>query len=254
MSAHGPDTASKRQVAEDAAGEYVLPSPPRGQRAPLTASAPSGAARPLDAAGVATAIGARFQVQADSLEGLLAEVRGRLEHLDAAIAEDSRAQLKGAVRELGEVVGWCAALQESLADEAARAARGEEPLDLPALCQQVVAASESEEPIHVIAQRPVTCWGQRRATRRLIEQALALVSARTGGRGLRCVEIDWQGDAPVLRIRSQGEPGSELSSEQVGAFRAAAEGAQVRVAPDEHGPGGAGLLLTLADSADAAAP
>lgn len=254
MRADSSDKVSVREDVDVASGEYVLPAPPRGQRAQLTTSGAVASARPAAAGGVATAIGARMQVQVESFDGLLAEVRSRLERLDAAIAEDSRAQLKGAVREVGEVVDWCHALQESLRAETARAVAGEEPLDLPALCQQVVAVCDAAAPVHVIAHRPVTCWGKRAPTRSLIERALDLVAARTGGRGLRCLEIDWQDDVPVLRVRSQGEPGGDLRPEVVSAFRDAAARAGAVVAPDEHGPGGAGLLLRFVQSADAAAP
>jgi|GEM_PF-2795986 len=254
MRAQGTGEISTRQSVDLEGAGYVLPAPPRSQRAELTATRGGEPAGSADGGGVAAAIGERLQLQVQSLDGLLSEIRDRLQLLDAAIAEDSRAQLKGAVREICEVVGWCEAAQQGMRAETARAASGQEPLDLLALCQQVVAARDAEEPIHVIAHRPVTCWGERAPTRLLIERALALVAARTGGRGLRCLEIDWQEHAPTLRVRSQGEPGGELPPETVAAFRAAAARAGARVAPDEHGPGGAGLLLRFEHSADAAAP
>jgi hypothetical protein len=254
MRAQGTGEISTRQSVDLEGAGYVLPAPPRSRRAELTATRGGEPAGSADGGGVAAAIGERLQLQVQSLDGLLSEIRDRLQLLDAAIAEDSRAQLKGAVREICEVVGWCEAAQQGMRAETARAASGQEPLDLLALCQQVVAARDAEEPIHVIAHRPVTCWGERAPTRLLIERALALVAARTGGRGLRCLEIDWQEHAPTLRVRSQGEPGGELPPETVAAFRAAAARAGARVAPDEHGPGGAGLLLRFEHSADAAAP
>lgn len=255
MNAHSADPTSSGRGVDAAGLDYVLPAPPRSLRVPLTpprAGATAGAAE--RGGGVAAAIGGRLLVQVESLAGLLTEVQDKLQRLDAAIAEDSRAQLKGGVRQVGEVVEWCAALQQSLAVEAARAAAGEEPVDLSALCQQVVAAGEAAEPIHVIATRPVVCWAQRAPMRRLLEAALALVAARTGGRGLRCLEIDWRDDVPVLRVRSQGEPGGELAPEVVATFRDAVERAGAQVVPDEHGPGGAGLVLRFPASAAATAP
>ncbi|MCK5943868.1 MAG: hypothetical protein KAI24_17925 [Planctomycetes bacterium] len=237
----------RNQVLDPETGSYVLPAPPRGHRDQLVTDTPQqpGAAM-LATAEAARGIGARLQLQADSLDGFLGELRERLEQLDLAIAEDSRAQLKGAVREIGSVVDWCEAVQHELAAESARAQAGQEPIDLVALCEQVAnARQEMTEPISVVGHAAATCWGERGRLAHMISLALQVVWARTGQRGLRCLEVQWQDSVPCVRVRSRGEPTGEIDAELVDRFREAARAAGAAVVPDEHGPGGAGLVLRL---------
>jgi len=245
--------ASRNKVSTPQGGDYVLPAPPRGALAPLVTS-PEESTTPSSGGGeVARAIGARLGAQVDSLDMFLAELRDRLEQLDHAIAEDSRAQLKGAVREIGHVVDWWEASQQALRADSARAAAGEEPVDLVALSEQVAAAVAGAEPVTVLVHQPVTCWGHRARFRELLTEALALVSARTNQRGLRCIELEWREGAPSVRVCSRGEPGGDIAPELVERFRSAAARSGAVVEPDGHGVGGAGLVLRLEAAADATA-
>ncbi|MFN3244415.1 MAG: hypothetical protein ACE37K_23115 [Planctomycetota bacterium] len=239
-------TTDRKQVLDPETGSYVLPSPPRGHRDQLVTdhvAVPPGQASTAE---VARALGARFHVQAESLDLFLGELRERLERLDVAIAEDSRAQLKGAVREIGNVVEWCEAVQGELLAESERAQGGEEPIDLAGLCEQIAASrQEMTNPISVVAASSASCWGERGRIAHVLHKALDLVWARTSQRGLRCLEVEWQDAVPCVRVRSRGEPTDDLDPELVDAFRAAAQAARVAVVPDEFGPGGAGLVLRL---------
>ena len=77
----------------------------------------------LPGGGVA-AFAQKTLLHAECLQQLLAEVRDRLRQLDAATTEDSRARLKGAVRELTGVVDWCDAVQAALSTDAAEHGAG----------------------------------------------------------------------------------------------------------------------------------
>lgn len=239
-------TTDRKQVPDLDTGSYVLPSPPRGHRDQLVTEEVAAATPPGATAEVARAIGARFHVQAESLDMFLGELRNRLEKLDMAIAEDSRAQLKGAVREIGHVVDWCESVQRELLSESARAEGGEEPIDLAALCEQIAGSrQEMTNPISVVASSNAICWGERGRIAHVLHKALDLVWARTSQRGLRCLEVDWQDAVPCVRVRSRGEPTDDIDPEFVDAFREAARSAGVAVVPDELGPGGAGFVLRL---------
>ena len=236
-------TTDQKQILVSENDSYVLPKPPRGPRAQLVVD--QEAATPPTARAV-RGVGARVRVQAESLDVLFQELRTRLEGLDAAIAEDSRAQLKGAVRDVGDVLGWCEEVQKVLAVEGARAERGEEPIDLSELCEEVAAVrQEPSSPISVITRQPAICWGERARIVHLVKKALDLVWARTEQQGLRRLEISWREDAACVRVSSQGEPVDGVDPELVDAFRAAAGGADVTVEPDALGPAGAGMLLVL---------
>jgi len=239
-------TTDQKQILDPETGSYVLPAPPRGHRDQLVTDGEPSPLLQGSTSEVARAIGARFHVQADSLDLFLTELRDRLEQLDGAIAEDSRAQLKGAVREIGNVVEWCQAVQRELATESQRAENGEEPIDLVGLCEQIATSrQEMTEPISVVPRQAASCWGERGRIAHVLHRALDLVWARTSQRGLRCLEVDWQDAVPCVRVRSRGEPTDELDPDLVDAFRAAASSAGVAVVPDEQGPGGAGMVLRL---------
>lgn len=105
-----------------AADDYVLLPPQRRSREALgSADAPASAGPGADTAG---ALAVRVECEGEILGLLLGEVRERLERLDGATAEASRAQLKGAVRELSAVVAWCDAVQRELLAEARRGLTG----------------------------------------------------------------------------------------------------------------------------------
>ena len=136
--------------------------------------------------------------------------------------------------------------QETATPPTARAERGEEPIDLSELCEEVAAVRpEPSSPISVITRQPAICWGERARIVHLVQKALDLVWARTEQQGLRRLEISWREDAACVRVSSQGEPVDGVDPELVDAFRAAAAGADVTVEPDALGPAGAGMLLVL---------
>lgn len=237
-------TTDRNPVLDPADPSYVLPAPPRGHDLLIT---DSGESPPLQRSGATTrALGQRFHAQAQSLDLLLTEVRDRLEQLDGAIAEDSRAQLKGAVRDLARVVDWCDALREEFEVESARASEGLEPIDLVELCEQQANALQGlTDPIAVLSGKHIVYWGDRGRLMHVIQKALELVWARTGSQGLRCIEVDSHDGAPSIRVCSRGEPARDIDSDVVDAFRAAVDGFEATVVPDELGPGGAGLVLRL---------
>ena len=224
---------------------YVLPARPSGQSLLVTKPVDADPS-PLIAGAAARGLGRRFSTQAQSLEILLSEVRERLARLDGLLVEGSRAQLKDAVRDVENVVDWCDALQAGLASETDKAAQGLEPIDLVDLCQQQAASMQSvDDPITVAAKDHVTYWGDQAKLVNLIQNGLTLVSERTGGLGLRCVEVAAIRGATLVRIFSRGEPQGDLDPDVVDLFRRAVEKVGATVVPDELGPGGAGLVLRL---------
>lgn len=224
---------------------YVLPVPPLGQSLLVTKPADESRSQ-TDSGAAARGLGQRFSTQAQSLELLLTEVRERLAHLDTLVIEGSPAQLKGAVRDVVDVVDWCDALQEDLASETGKAAQGLEPIDLVDLCRQQAAALRgSDNPITVSAKNYVVYWGDRAKLASLFQHGLMLVSERTGGLGLRSIEVAAIRGAAQVRIFSGGEPQADLDQDVVDLFRRAVEKVGATVMPDELGPGGAGLVLRL---------
>jgi len=238
-------TTDRNLVLDPATGSYVLPAPPRGKGL-LTVGAESEGGSLFQAGVVSRAIGERVQVMAQSMDLLLLEVRERVNQLDGAIAEDSRAQLKGAVREISKVLDWCDAAREELAGDSDKAIAGLEPIDVVDLCNQLAAKQEGlTDPIAVLARNQVTWWGNRGQLAHVIQKALALVWARTGGQGLRCIENEWRDTTACIRVCSRGEPVDEIDTTIVDDFRNAVEGAGIVVVPDDLGPGGAGLVMQL---------
>ena len=238
-------TTDPNLVLDPANANYILPAPPRGAGM-LTVEQEAATPRYSQSAGVARAIGERFQVTAQSLEILLSELRDRVQQLDLAIAEDTRAQLKGAVREISNVLDWCDSAGAEMATDSAKAATGLEPIDVVDMCNQLSAGQPEEAaPIAVVARNDVTCWANRAELSHVLHQALALVFARTGGQGLRCLEAGWRDHAPSIRVYGRGEPVDDIDPELVEGFRRAVAGTGITVVPDDLGPGGAGMVLRL---------
>lgn len=238
-------TTDPNLVLDPVTGSYVLPAPPRGKSL-LTVAAEPKTLVPYQAGIAVRALGERFQVTAQSLELLLLEVRERVHQLDQSIAEDTRAQLKGAVREISKVLDWCDAARTEIANDSSKAIAGLEPVDVVDLCNQLSAAHEGlTDPIAVIARHEVTCWADRGQLRHVVQKALALVWERTGGQGLRCLETEWRDSTPTIRVCSRGEPVEGIDPVVVEDFRLAVENAGITVTPDDLGPGGAGLVLRL---------
>ena len=194
---------------------------------------------------VARGLGERFLALADCQQQFLGELRARLEALDTAITDASRAQLKGAIREVSAVLDWCDSVQLDLQTEARRAAAGQEPADLAALCRDVAGSLGGGGDIDVVDQGAGHWWGDAAALRDAIRHALTLVAERTSGAGSRRLEVGSTDGAPWVRVWSSGEPGDSLEVDSVRRFRLAVGRLGVRVVPDSLGPGGAGLVLLL---------
>lgn len=194
---------------------------------------------------VAQLLGDRFLALAECQQEFLAELRVRLTALDSAIAEDSRARLKGALRDAVDVIDWCDAVQADLKNDSRRAASGQEPLDLLGLCSDVVAAVSGRGEIQVTGQANNLWWGNAGHLADAVRQGLALVAERTGGAGARLVEVGVADGAPWIRIAGHGEPGEDLEAEAIRRFREAVGRVAARVVPDALGPGGAGFVLKL---------
>jgi hypothetical protein len=242
---HMPKHAT--QTNDPTTGTYVLP---KRRRAPAEVVVSTGAgalATHLRRGGrVAQAIGAEVDVHAGSLNVLFAELRERLQALDATVAEATRAQIKGAIREVIEVVDWCDAVQVEVAGLAQRAVAGREPIDVGELCRRVAAAQQTDQSgIAVSGECALPWWGDAQALAGLVELALVLVAERTQDTGPRAIEVSAQDGRPSIRVRGFGEPADTVEPATVNRFRAAAEQLGVLVVPDQHGPGGAGLVLQL---------
>ncbi|MBL8726999.1 MAG: hypothetical protein JNM25_01120 [Planctomycetes bacterium] len=232
-------------VTAQSSSPYVLPGRQRAGADVIVvpAAAGEGFAR---GGRVAHHLGERFLALAECQQQFLGELRSRLEALDAAIAEDARARLKGALRGALDVLDWCDAVQVDLAAESGWAAAGLEPLDLGEICRAVA----SEPGPHVgdlqvtgHAGRP--WWGQAAVLATALREGLHLISERIGGSGLRQVEIGEDESGQWIRVAGYGEPGDGVEPATVQSFRRAVASLQGRVVPDVLGPGAAAFVLHL---------
>ena len=242
-------TSRSADVAASLSPAFVLPGRKRAGGDVIVVPPSGGAGHGHERGGhVARALGTRFGAFADCQQQFLGELRTRLETLDAAIAEDARARLKGALRGALDVLDWCDAVQVDLANESGWAAAGLEPLDLVALCRDVAAEVDPHVgEVRVTGQLPQPWWGDAAAVAEAVRRGLRLVSERIGGTGFREVEIGTDAQAPWVRIAGYGEPGDGVEADTVAAFRQAAGQLAARVTPDPLGPGGAALVLHLPD-------
>jgi hypothetical protein len=195
---------------------------------------------------LAHSLGDRFLALAECQQQFLAELRSRLDALDGAIAEDSRARLKGALRGALDVLDWCDAVQVDLTTESSWAAAGLEPLNLVEVCRAVAAEPGShvgEVKVGGVASRP--WWGEAGLLATAVRRGLHLISERIGGVGFRQIEVADEGGAYTIRIAGFGEPGDGVESATVQAFRQAVDRLRGRVVPDELGPGAAAFVLQL---------
>lgn len=232
------------EVQVSPTSEYVLPAAPRvvGEivvvppaRLPFSELRRGGEA--------ARALGNRLLTQAECMQQFLGEVRTRLVSLDSALAEDSRAQLRGALHDALGVLDWCDAVQADLQQECGLAASGAEPIDVVDLCRSVAAASADS--VQVSGQLPTAWWGEARVLANALESGLALVAERTGGSGGRFVEVYAGPTHPMIRIASSGVSREAVDPDAVRRFRQAVGQVGARVLPDATGPGGSGLVIEL---------
>lgn len=237
----------QKLVLDPVDGSYVLPQPPRGHGEVIVVGGAEGRrASLLRGQQVARAFGQRMVLQSEGLQVLLEQVRERLDGLDHAIAEDSRAQLKGAVRELCSMLEWCGAAQRELQAEGARALEGCEPIDVVELCREVAEGHDAaSSPTSVHAEGHGIWWGRAAELADLLDLALVLVAERTQGIGARHLSVSCSEDLVAVRVHGFGEPADTVDAQTVQRFRRAADDLGVSVTPDDFGPGGAGMLLRL---------
>lgn len=231
-------------TAAPAAHDYVLPKRPR-QAAVVVVPPPPNEV--LDRGGeAARALGGHFQLFAETQGVFLAEIRERLEALDSTIAEASKAQMKGAVRELLGVIEWCDSLQTDLQADCQRATDGQLPIDLGLVLEEVAGRERAAgHEVQVRGSFPLRWWGARVRLQRLLETALQLVAERTNGQGSRCLELSEVAGAPCVRIAGAGDPHDGLEPTTIARFRTLVEQVGATVRPDALGPGGVGMLIQL---------
>ncbi|MBX3463391.1 MAG: hypothetical protein KF830_09480 [Planctomycetes bacterium] len=237
-------TTKPVDLAAKPVGSYVLPAPRRVAEV-VVVPPPAGHASGGQGTGI-RGVGDRFLAFAECQQQFLAEMRDRLQKLDAAIAEDSRARLKGALRGVLDVLEWCDAVQGDLATECRWAADGLEPVDVVELCGAVASEPGAHAgAIDVSGHAGRPWWGERCRLAAALRAGLTLVSERTGGCGLRVLEVTEDEAGHQLRIAGLGEPGDGVDAATVAAFRRAVEALGARVVPDQLGPGSAGFVLHL---------
>jgi hypothetical protein len=237
------------------APDYVLPA-----AAPIAAPRQAGHAgefvvvspqRDLDAAfrrggEVAKALGQRFLAAAENHRVFAEELRARLSALDAGIADASRAQIKGALHAVLDVLGWCEAAEGDVMAEARMAAAGAEPIDVAALCDEVAQqAATPDRPIYVRGGTTAAWWGDAARLAEAVRQGLAIVAERTQSTSARSLEV--REDAGGIRIEcvAAGEPGDGVEAATVARFRRAVAAIQATVEPTRQGVGAAGFVLVL---------
>lgn len=227
--------------------EYVLPARPRGNGEIVVVPPSTDSRNALRRGGdVARTIGARLLALAEGQRLFLDEVRERLGALDVAIADSSRAQLKGAVRELVSVLDWCDAVQVDLLQEAGDAARGAEPIDVAALAEDVVVpAIGLDRPVLVRGHGESRYWGPAVLVADLLQRGIELLAERAQGPGAIAVEAVHAGDALRLQFEAIGEPADGLDPATVRRFRQAVDALAGVVLPGELGVGGSACVVEL---------
>ncbi|MFN9704182.1 MAG: hypothetical protein ACK595_05090 [Planctomycetota bacterium] len=233
---------------------YVLPTrPPTPPRlveiAPPSPDAAADFARVCRRGGaVAKALGARFVAAAENLRVFTAELRSRLGELDGAIAEATRAQIKGALRGAFDVLDWCDVAHDDLLAQSRRAAGGEEPIDVLVLCEEVAGPeARAERPVHVHGVAGAIWWGEAEALATAVRGALRLASERALGSGARSIEVRETAQAVFVEVCANGDCGP-VAAESVVAFRRAAAAIGARVLPTGLGAAAPGLVLALPKS------
>lgn len=243
---------TRPDIAPSVATDYVLPTKP-----PALAPRPAGdlvvvsPQRDLDAAfrrggDVAKALGERFLAAAANHRVFVDELRARLEELDGAVAESTRAQIKGAIHGVLDVLGWCEASERDVVAEARLAADGAEPIDVMALCEEVVAQQATpDRPVYVRGGASAPWWGVARDLAEAIRLALTLVAERTQSAGARSVEVRESRLGVLIECTAAGEPGDGVEPATVARFRRAVGAIGAVVQPPANGAGASGMVLVL---------
>lgn len=234
-------------VLDPVATEYVLPPPPRASGDVVVVAPRTDLARTWRRGSeVARALGDRFLLQLESQQVFAAELRERLRALDGAIADATRAQLKGAVREVFAVLDWSDAVHADLLCEARLAAAGAEPIEVADLCQEVGAhAQATGQPVFVSGRANAPWWGSAVALADVVRHALGAVAERTQGSGARTIEVGETAGCIRICITGAGEPADAVDAATITRFRRAVEELGAAVRPDALGPGSAGLVIEL---------
>jgi hypothetical protein len=234
-------------VQAESTSDYVLPSPPRGTGEIVVVAPPSDGTSSLSrGAEVARRLGARFAALGESQQLFLGELRERIVAIDGVVAEASRAQLKGALGELLAVLDWCDAVQVDTLQDAARAADGEEPIELAAFAEEhVVPRLCLDRPVLVTGRTTLPVWGRASQFADLIRHGVELLAERAAGSGAIGIEIDDAAGAPRIRFSALGEPADTLDAAVVRRFRATVDALGATVLPGEHGVGGTECVVEL---------
>lgn len=231
------------------AADYVLPKPARAAEVVVVHPNQGPGAGYRRGGQVARTFGDHFGLLAQTQSMFLAEVRERLQALDASIAEASKAQLKGAVRELLGIVDWCDTLQADLIADSSCAADGNEPVDLEALAEEIAVAERAAgREVRVRGSVPVRWWGDCALCADLLRAAIGLVAERTNGQGSLLVELSEAAGLPCLRVTGTADPHDGIEPATISRFRTLVELVGATVRPDALGPGGVGLEILLASS------
>jgi hypothetical protein len=136
-----------------------------------------------------------------------------------------------------------------MVSESRLAADGAEPLDLVELCRVVALRHDvPQNPVSVVAERPVTWWGVAGALAHVVDMALALVAERTNGHGPRVVRVAGEHGHATVEVGGRGEPADIDDAVAIDRFRAAVAAVGATVVPDALGPGSAGLVIGLPES------
>lgn len=244
-------TTDPSGVLDPNTADYVLPAPPRGAGEVVVVAPRREAGRAWRrGSDVARSLGDRFLVMAESHQIFARELRERLNELDQSIADGSRAQWKGATRDLLAVLDWADAVQADMVHEARLAAGGAEPIEVADLCAEVAAQVQTpDQPVFVTGHATSPWWGSAPALADLVEQALALVGERTQGVGARSIEVRSEEGSVHLAIAGMAEPGDGVDCDSIARFRGAVARVGAVVRPDALGPGGTGLVVELPGSA-----
>lgn len=241
-----PNQPSPVLAAAATTSDYVLPAPPRGNGEIVVVAPANDSAPALRRGGeVARVLGDRFLALTESQQLFFAELRERMGTLDASVAEASRAQIKGAVKELVGVLDWCDAVQRDLVYESRCAASGQEPLDLVVLAEDVAARLGLDRAVLVSGQAGARWWGEAAVAADLIRAGIELLAERAPGSSAIAVDVQLAGGRIRLRFATVGEPGDSIEPATIRRFRAAVEHLGAAVLPDELGMGGAACLVEL---------
>jgi hypothetical protein len=229
--------------------QFVLPKPPRhaGTLVVGDAEGATGAVTRRKAEGLVRA-GVRMMALLECQDRFLAEARVAARELQHGLpAADS----VSSVGILHQVLDWCEAVQADMTVEARRAALGQQAVDLLLLCQDVQHdlnlagrfTPDAQQPLLVLGHSRHAVWGRIDDLGLLLKCAIELMAQRTAGHGAISVEVQDDSSSVAVTVRGSGATIQQPSTEAVDAFRAAAEGAEAMVQPDELGPGSAGLVL-----------